>query len=348
MTRIVREKKDGCLERLKMLSSLSNDCTAVKPTKAKQFFKMAASSSSTSSKGRMTCLPALKDTRTGIFKKKKDLIIRDLDPSFLPNIDLTKTDIREFSTLVTNRQLRKQINEWFRSWRPWQKRILLCNMTEICSKEQLRALVTILEPVFHRDFTARLRGTYPVLQCRIVHRYPLISELQKTQPNQLEEIFRSSRDRDLKEGPFARTLEICSREKQEVALQEKQVGSSFQNQLLLFPSLSSEEKSRQFSGAKDIEIPSPRRHEHAPQFSKTVSVSNFFDPNGTELERLGDMRTKYRDGDISKLYGYAPVTFKHAKWWESHLERKLVKPRRSKLSKYFKSQLNQIEKVTII
>lgn len=306
--------------------------------------------------GRVTYLPAIKGNRTKVYKKKKDLIMKAFNPMF-PNIDSAKKDVHNFSTIVANKQMRKQISEWFRSWRPWQKRILLCNMTEICSKEQLKALITILEPVFHRDFAARFRGMYPVLQTRIVHRQPnyaLVTEKQndKSELNKLEDSFRECEkseeiNYELEEENAAKITENFDGEKQEI-LQETQSGPQKQRHFL--PSLSSGEKTipQVFSGAKAVEIPSTRRHEHAPQFCKTVSISNFFDPNvADELSRLGDMRTKYRCGDMSQVYGYAPITFKHAKWWEYSRERKLVKPRRSKLSKYFKSQLNQIEKVIV-
>ena len=317
-----------------------------------------------SDKGRVTFLPAIWGSRTNIHKNSKGLLLRRFDSS-LPNIDFARTDIHKVSTLVANRQTRKQISEWFNSWRPWQKRILLCNMTEICSKEQLKALITIMEPVFHRDFIARLRGMYPVVQPRIVHRYPnyTVCEFKNSEQNltghklsglelnKLEDILRDfgnseGRNLEIEEEKTVRTINLDKQEYQEM-LSQTENQTDYQEQKQTAQPLSSAGKSvpQIFSVATAVEIPSPRRHEHAPQFSKNVSISNFFGPSAAEHERLGNMRTRIRPGDINKVYGSAPVTFKRAKWWEGHRGGKLVRARRSKLSKYFKSQLNQIEKV---
>lgn len=50
----------------------------------------------------------------------------------------------------------KLISSWFKAWRPWQRRIVLCSVILSCSKSQLSVLITSLEPLLHRDFSAFL------------------------------------------------------------------------------------------------------------------------------------------------------------------------------------------------
>lgn len=54
------------------------------------------------------------------------------------------------------KQQAKLISSWFKAWRPWQRRIILCSVILSCSKSQLSVLMTSLEPLLHRDFSAFL------------------------------------------------------------------------------------------------------------------------------------------------------------------------------------------------
>ena len=65
----------------------------------------------------------------------------------------------------------KFVCEWYSTWRPWQREVLLCSLSAKCSVSQLSSLSTILEPVFHRDFVSRLHGKYPTkdLEEKLVH-----------------------------------------------------------------------------------------------------------------------------------------------------------------------------------
>lgn len=54
------------------------------------------------------------------------------------------------------KQHAKLIGSWFKVWRPWQRRIILCSAILSCSKSQLSVLMTSLEPLLHRDFSAFL------------------------------------------------------------------------------------------------------------------------------------------------------------------------------------------------
>ena len=93
--------------------------------------------------------------------------------------------------------------------------------------------------------------------------------------------------------------------------------------------------------ATDVE--ETRLHEHAPPFLRRVSTPNFF--SNFNHRQLGYMKTTLRTGDTDRLYGHAPITFKHDKWWEGHKGGRLMKPRKSKLSNHFKSQISQIHQV---
>ena len=92
-----------------------------------------------------------------------------------------------------------------------------------------------------------------------------------------------------------------------------------------------------------IDVEENLLHEHAPPFLRRVSTPNFF--SNFNHRQLGYMKTTLRTGDTDRLYGHAPVTFKHDKWWEGHKGGRLMKPRKSRLSNHFKSQISQIHQV---
>ncbi|XP_035697367.1 F-box/WD repeat-containing protein 7-like [Branchiostoma floridae] len=62
-----------------------------------------------------------------------------------------------------SRQVIQKITDWYETWQPWQRKLLLCGITARCSTNQLELLATAMEPVFHRDFMTTLRGRYPSL-----------------------------------------------------------------------------------------------------------------------------------------------------------------------------------------
>ncbi|CAH1261910.1 FBXW7 [Branchiostoma lanceolatum] len=62
-----------------------------------------------------------------------------------------------------SRQVVQKITDWYETWQPWQRKLLLCGITARCSTNQLELLATAMEPVFHRDFMTTLRGRYPSL-----------------------------------------------------------------------------------------------------------------------------------------------------------------------------------------
>lgn len=74
-------------------------------------------------------------------------------PNFRENSHL---DAATLESTAHMKQHAKLISSWFKVWRPWQRRILLCSVIVSCSKSQLSVLVTSLEPLLHRDFSAFL------------------------------------------------------------------------------------------------------------------------------------------------------------------------------------------------
>ena len=303
-------------------------------------------------------LPALKGRRTKYLGREQRVGFSNLGtPLVLPNVRVSAEsgDVHVLSTLFTNRQICKNVCEWFTSWRPWQKRILLCSVTEKCTQSQLQVLVTTLEPVFHRDFIAKLKGIYPMdcINSRLVHTLPslldaqemrkfLASQEAKRQENSETADKVSDHGTEVEETKVD-SVEIVS-EVFEPEVNEEKCGD------LSFEKLESEsvfdhvdDYPAECPTAAEIEIQEIRRHQHAP-FSRKVSTPNFF--MLSKLEKLGPMKTMARTGDKQKLYGHAPITFKHAKWWEGHKGRRFLKPRRSKLSNHFRRQLNQIQQAS--
>ncbi|XP_038072314.1 uncharacterized protein LOC119740909 isoform X2 [Patiria miniata] len=69
---------------------------------------------------------------------------------------VTDEQLAKTGSHFNNKQIFRKICQWFETWMPWQKRILLCGTTDRCSNSQLEYLATALEPVFHRDFSASL------------------------------------------------------------------------------------------------------------------------------------------------------------------------------------------------
>ncbi|XP_064623368.1 F-box/WD repeat-containing protein 7-like isoform X2 [Lineus longissimus] len=77
---------------------------------------------------------------------------------------------------LNNKHIFKKIGEWFETWRPWQQRMLVCGLTNRCPKNQLEALATVMEPVFHRDFVAALKKRYPSAPFRKMKEMALLRE----------------------------------------------------------------------------------------------------------------------------------------------------------------------------
>ncbi|XP_074648509.1 uncharacterized protein LOC141903979 [Tubulanus polymorphus] len=79
-----------------------------------------------------------------------------------PGIQISTEDIQLSSRSdLVNKHILKKIEEWFESWQPWQRRILLCGLTDKCTVSQLEALRTTIEPINHRDFITSLKKRYP-------------------------------------------------------------------------------------------------------------------------------------------------------------------------------------------
>ena len=79
----------------------------------------------------------------------------------LPSVGAGHVAGQHVKSYFNNKQIFYTICDWFETWMPWQKRIVLCGTTDRCSSQQLECLATALEPVFHRDFATALRGHYP-------------------------------------------------------------------------------------------------------------------------------------------------------------------------------------------
>ncbi|XP_070576940.1 uncharacterized protein [Ptychodera flava] len=82
----------------------------------------------------------------------------------LPSVGPSHKAGQHLKSYFNNLQIYHKICEWFESWMPWQRRMLLCGLTDRCSNYQLEYLSTALEPVFHRDYITALRGRYPTKQ----------------------------------------------------------------------------------------------------------------------------------------------------------------------------------------
>lgn len=312
----------------------------------------------------LTFLPVVKTNASKEGKKNKRVGFKNIHkPLILPSLELSTFDVQLVSSLFSHKQICKKVCEWFTGWRPWQQRILLCGVSDKCTKGQLQALVTTLEPVFHRDFTARLKGIYPtsLLQSRLVRTAPAADKrVQATQgfsaeqltialqPSQEIDHINSSNvgteKRNFKDGDS----DSFQSESGGVQVNLSDTNIAVRGTLGRTESpLSSDEDSPMTASSYTvqlaIDVEENRRHEHAPSFSRRVSTPNFF-PNFSHRQ-LGNMKTTLRTGDTDKLYGHAPVTFKHDKWWEGHKGARLMKPRKSKLSNHFKSQIAQIHQV---
>lgn len=307
----------------------------------------------------LTFLPVVKANTSKQGKKNKRVGFKNLQrPLLLPSLELSTVDVQLVSSLFSHKQICKKVCEWFTGWRSWQQRILLCGVSDKCTKGQLQALVTTLEPVFHRDFATRLKGIYPttLIHTRQIRTAPapsfskeeLIIALQPSQ--EIDRINSSVTGADiekLKDGDSdsfqseSGGLQMSFSDTNVTA----DTGTVGEAERPLIPEgdrgTVMTASAHTIQPATDVE--ENRRHEHAPPFLRRVSTPHFF-PHFNH-QQLGYMKTALRTGDTDKLYGHAPVTFKHDKWWEGHKGARLVKPHKSKLSNHFKSQINQVHQV---
>lgn len=312
----------------------------------------------------LTFLPVVKANTSKEGKKNKRVGFKNTHkPLILPSLELSTVDVQLVSSLFSHKQICKKVCEWFTGWRSWQQRILLCGVSDKCTKGQLQALVTTLEPVFHRDFAARLKGIYPtsLLQSRLVRTAPVASEAVQAnqgfsaeqlmialQPSQ--EIDRINSSNMVTEKGNVKDGDSDSFQSEsggvQMNLSDTNIadrGTLGQTESPISPEGGSPMTASAHTVQLAIDVEENRRHEHAPPFSRRVSTPNFF--SNFNHRQLGNMKTTLRTGDTDKLYGYAPVTFKHDKWWEGHKGARLMKPRKSKLSNHFKSQISQIHQV---
>ena len=313
----------------------------------------------------LTFLPIVKENRAKKGKSDKRLGFKNIHkPLILPSLELSTVDVQFVSSLFSHKQICKKVCEWFTGWRSWQQRILLCGISDKCSKGQLQALVTTLEPVFHRDFTARLKGIYPtaLIKTRLVRTAPVTSfsadDLKiALQPEQTQEIPRvdssvsAKGDVEKFENGDVDSLQLSESVGLQQNVSDPHANVTEDEKAVISreadPSAFVREGTLMTASAHTVQQPldveESRRHEHAPPFLRRVSTPHFFPQ--FDHQQLGLMKTALRTGDTDKLYGNAPVTFKHDKWWEGHKGARLMKPRRSKLSNHFKSQIAQINQV---
>lgn len=315
----------------------------------------------------LTFLPVVKANAAKCGKKKKRVGFKNIHkPLILPSLELSTVDVQLVSSLFSHKQICKKVCEWFTGWRSWQQRILLCGVSDKCTKGQLQALVTTLEPVFHRDFAARLKGIYPtsLIQTRLVRTAPAIPvrpspsfsaeqlkiALQPSQETDRVNSLITGTDREnLKEGDSDYQIELDEFHDQ-VNFSETNItadrGGDGEVDSRVFHEGGTVMTASAHTVQPALDVEENRRHEHAPPFLRRVSTPHFF-PNFNH-QQLGYMKTALRTGDTDRLYGHAPVTFKHDKWWEGHKGARLVKPRKNKLSNHFKSQIAQIHQVCSI
>lgn len=311
----------------------------------------------------LTFLPIVKDNTAKKGKSKKRIGFKNVHkPLVLPSLELSTVDLNLVSSLFSHKQICKKVCEWFICWRSWQQRILLCGVSDKCTKDQLKALVTTLEPVFHRDFTTRLRGIYPttLIRPRLVKTVPAPSFNANDIANVLqpqEEPTEKIRQVDSSITPAGDIEKLANGYID--SLQVSKSGIPQQGFSDACGNVTKDDKIETESEAlfldgtlmtasnhtiqQPLDMEESRRHEHAPLFLRRVSTPHFFPE--FDHKQLGLMKTAPRTGDTDKLYGNAPVTFKHDKWWEGHKGARLIKPRRSKLSNHFKSQIAQIHQV---
>ena len=122
-------------------------------------------------------IPSVAETRERIQKPKGDFRFANFESSpNLPTSGPAYKSKQHVKTYFNNKQIFQTICDWFDTWMPWQKRIVLCGTTDRCSTAQLEYLATALEPVFHRDFQASLRGTYPTLTAKKIMNSDMLLE----------------------------------------------------------------------------------------------------------------------------------------------------------------------------
>ncbi|XP_033110456.1 TAF5-like RNA polymerase II p300/CBP-associated factor-associated factor 65 kDa subunit 5L [Anneissia japonica] len=82
---------------------------------------------------------------------------------------------KNITTHINNKHIFRSIIEWFKTWTVWQRKFVLCGVTDRCSNTQLQYILTALEPVFHRDFRNALTGNYPICksQAKSLNKHPL-------------------------------------------------------------------------------------------------------------------------------------------------------------------------------
>ena len=315
----------------------------------------------------LTFLPIVKENAVRKGKKNQRVGFKNIHkPLILPSLEINTVDVQQVSSLFSHKQICKKVCEWFAAWRSWQQRILLCGVSDKCTKGQLQALVTTLEPVFHRDFTARLKGIYPttLIRPRVVKTAPapsfskddLTNALQREPVEEMPRINSSitaAGDTEKIEDGEVDSLQFSESDALQQSLsdvranvtdlkyektlstRDAELGALFREGTLMTASAHTTQQ--------PLDVEESQRHEHAPPFLRRVSTPHFFPQ--FDHKQLGLMKTALRTGDTDKLYGNAPVTFKHDKWWEGHKGTRLRKPRRSKLSNHFKSQIAQIHQV---
>ena len=82
----------------------------------------------------------------------------------LPSLD----PVQNMNAIYDVRKFCKILCESYKTWRIWQREVLLCSLSEKCSVNLLTLLSTILEPVFHRDFVSRLHGKFPNFKTKVI------------------------------------------------------------------------------------------------------------------------------------------------------------------------------------
>ncbi len=106
-------------------------------------------------------------------EKKKKVVLPPLAFNRISSEELNRKEL--FQDFIIKHHI-KTLGVWFNMWHLWQRRILICEVMNHCTRQLLRQLATSMEPVLHIDFSTtlipplqalHLQGTakFQVLRC---------------------------------------------------------------------------------------------------------------------------------------------------------------------------------------
>ncbi|XP_065055255.1 uncharacterized protein LOC135683825 isoform X1 [Rhopilema esculentum] len=237
------------------------------------------------------------------------------------------------------RILFKEISDNFEQWLSWQRKIIICGLTEKCSKSLVRTLGTVVEPIRHGNALA-LNPSFVKKKSLLYSKngnYSKPNSISTISPNNVSPVQSNTSYKVLNEQRL-HTLGFSNSEQYYNDFTNEREDFSHSS---FFPAI---ETKAQFTSANQQLNLAQLSHKHQDSCSLKYAPSESFFPKIllTKSDELGKLCTPKSIVRINSTF-YTSKAFKNRKWWPSSApQNDFLAPSGKKLLWNFKKRLTVI------